>query len=52
MYWLIDSYRRVLIYGLWPYPLIVGAFGIVALLVFALGSAFFQAHKPRFPDLL
>ncbi len=52
MYWLIDSYRRVLIYGLWPQPPIVAAFGTVALLLFAAGSAFFLAQKPRFPDLL
>ncbi len=52
MYWLIDSYRRVLIYGLWPQPVVVGTFAIVALIVFLLGSRFFLYQKPRFPDLL
>ena len=52
MYWLIDSYRRVLIYGLWPHPPVVAAFAIVALLLFFLGATFFLRQKPRFPDLL
>ncbi len=52
MYWLIDSYRRVLIYGLWPNPPIVGAFAAVAVVVFFLGATFFLRQKPRFPDLL
>ncbi len=52
MYWLIESYRRVLLYGLWPQVRIVGVFALVALLVFAIGSQFFQSQKPRFPDLL
>ena len=52
MYWLIDSYRNALLYGLWPKIPAVASFGAVALLVFALGSAFFMRQKPRFPDLL
>lgn len=52
MYWLIDSYRRVLIYGLWPQPPVVAAFAGVALLFFFLGATFFLRQKPRFPDLL
>ncbi len=52
MYWLIDSYRRVLVYGLWPQLPIVGAFAVVALIVFLLGATFFSRQKPRFPDLL
>lgn len=52
MYWLIDSYRRVLIYGLWPQPLTLAVFGAVACVAFWLGSRFFLAQKPRFPDLL
>lgn len=52
MYWLIDSYRRVLVYGLWPQPPIVAAFAGVALIVFILGATFFLRQKPRFPDLL
>lgn len=52
MYWLIDSYRKVLLWGDWPSLPIVGLFGLVALLVFAGGASFFYAQKPRFPDLL
>jgi lipopolysaccharide transport system permease protein len=52
MYWLIDSYRRVLIYGMWPAPHVLAAFAGVALLFFLLGATFFLRQKPRFPDLL
>jgi ABC-type polysaccharide/polyol phosphate export permease len=52
MYWLIDSYRNALLYGMWPKIPAVACFGAVALLVFALGSTFFMRQKPRFPDLL
>ncbi len=52
MYWLIDSYRLVLVYGQWPRPPVVAAFSVVALLVFVLGTTFFLRQKPRFPDLL
>lgn len=52
MYWLIDSYRRVLLYGHWPQIPVLGAFSLVALLLLLAGSAFFMAQKPRFPDLL
>ncbi|MBI5434664.1 MAG: ABC transporter permease [Planctomycetes bacterium] len=52
MYWLVDSYRKVLIYGVWPQPLTLGVFAAVAVVVFLLGSRFFLAQKSRFPDLL
>lgn len=52
MYWLIDSYRRVMVYGLWPHPPVVAAFAAVALVLFLAGTAFFLRQKPRFPDLL
>ncbi|MBL8857479.1 MAG: ABC transporter permease [Planctomycetes bacterium] len=52
MYWLIDSYRDVLVYGLWPKPEVVAYFGGVALVLFFLGSLFFMRQKARFPDLL
>jgi ABC-type polysaccharide/polyol phosphate export permease len=52
MYWLIDSYRRVLVYGQWPSPAVLATFGIVALVALVLGSTFFLRQKPRFPDLL
>jgi lipopolysaccharide transport system permease protein len=52
MYWLIGSYRHVLLYNEWPKPPIVAAIGVVAASVLALGSAFFLRQKGRFPDLL
>ncbi|MBK7644192.1 MAG: ABC transporter permease [Planctomycetes bacterium] len=52
MYWLVDSYRNALLYGIWPKLPIVARFGAVALLAFVLGSVFFMRQKPRFPDLL
>jgi ABC-type polysaccharide/polyol phosphate export permease len=52
MYWLIDSYRNALLYGIWPKPPVAASFGAVALVAFLLGSAFFMRQKPRFPDLL
>ncbi|MCA8978733.1 MAG: ABC transporter permease [Planctomycetes bacterium] len=52
MYWLIDSYRDVLIYGDWPRLGFVVQFGVVAVVTFALGAAFFRSQKDRFPDLL
>jgi lipopolysaccharide transport system permease protein len=52
MHWLIDGYRKVLLYGAWPDWGMLGWFTLVALLVLLAGSAFFMAQKPRFPDLL
>jgi lipopolysaccharide transport system permease protein len=52
MYWLIEAYRSVLLYGSWPNWALVGRFAVVGLVVFFLGSRFFMAQKARFPDLL
>ena len=52
MYWLIDSYQRVMLYGLWPQWHLLGRFAVVALVVFALGSRFLMREKRSFPDLL
>lgn len=52
MYWLIDSYQRVLLYGLWPQWDLLLRFAVVALVVFALGSRFLMREKRSFPDLL
>src|SRR4029079_13446912 len=52
MNWLIACYRDVLVYGDWPDPghlLRFAAAGVAALVI---GSTFFLAHKPKFPDLL
>jgi ABC-type polysaccharide/polyol phosphate export permease len=52
MYWLIDGYREVMIYGSAPDWTTLGRFALVAALLLAAGSSFFMAQKPRFPDLL
>lgn len=52
MYWLIDSYRNVLVFNEWPKVRNVAALGLVSLGILWLGSRFFLRQKPRFPDLL
>ncbi len=52
MHWLISSWREVLCFGRWPDMELVLRFGLVGLVLFALGTTFFLAHKRRFPDLL
>ncbi len=52
MHWLITSYREILIFGHWPDWLLLGRFGLIAVLVMFLGSRFFLSQKPQFPDLL
>ena len=52
MYWLIESYRSVLLFAHWPDPWMLVRFALVALATFLLGSTFFMRQKPIFPDLL
>jgi lipopolysaccharide transport system permease protein len=52
MAWLIASYREILIFGRWPDWLLLAQFALVAIVVLFLGSRFFLAQKPQFPDLL
>jgi ABC-type polysaccharide/polyol phosphate export permease len=52
MHWLIQCYRRVLVYGAWPDARLLVTFALVSLVVLFLGSTFFMTQKPRFPDLL
>lgn len=52
MYWLINSYRRVIMLGAWPDPGLLLRFAALSVVVFALGAAFFGRHQQRFPDLL
>ncbi len=52
MAWLIDSYRDVILFARWPDLAALSRFAFIAALLFALGAAFFQKSKPRFPDLL
>jgi ABC-type polysaccharide/polyol phosphate export permease len=52
MNWLISCYRDVLVYGDWPDPLRLARFAVVGIAALILGSSFFLAQKPRFPDLL
>ncbi len=52
MHWLINSYRRIMLYGAWPDWELLLRFGIVAVVVFFVGSTLFQRNKAHFPDLL
>jgi ABC-type polysaccharide/polyol phosphate export permease len=52
MYWLIESYRSVILYGDWPSWALLGRFGAVGIVLFFIGSRFFMQQKARFPDLL
>jgi ABC-type polysaccharide/polyol phosphate export permease len=52
MYWLIESWRTVLLWGQWPDPSLMLRFSAVAVAVFFLGCTFFMQHKRTFPDLL
>jgi ABC-type polysaccharide/polyol phosphate export permease len=52
MNWLIVCYRDVLVYGDWPDPGHLLRFAAAGVAALVLGSAFFLAHKPKFPDLL
>jgi ABC-type polysaccharide/polyol phosphate export permease len=52
MYWLIDSYQRTMLYGMWPQWNLLLRFAAVALVVFALGSRFLMREKRGFPDQL
>ncbi len=52
MYWLIEAYRDVLLFGQWPAAGGLLRFALVAVLALLIGSSFFQKSKRRFPDLL
>ncbi|MFT7485776.1 MAG: ABC-type polysaccharide/polyol phosphate export permease, partial [Candidatus Paceibacteria bacterium] len=52
MYWLIECYRSVMLMNQFPDPSLILRLAVVAVLVFAAGSTFFQSQRDRFPDLL
>jgi homopolymeric O-antigen transport system permease protein len=52
MYWLIDSYREVLLFNTAPNLALLARFALVACVVFGVGASFFQSQRDRFPDLL
>ncbi len=52
MYWLITSYREILLFNRMPNPVLLGTIAITAVVMFALGATFFQSQKDKFPDLL
>ncbi len=52
MYWLINSYRNVIMFGQWPQWTLMARLFVVAFVALALGARFFAKHKRRFPDLL
>jgi len=49
---LLDSYRRVLLHGQPPVPSYLGASAAIALVVFALGYAYFKRSEGAFADLI
>ena len=52
MYWLIESWRRVLVFDLWPNWALFGRFVILAIAVFLLGAWALRSKQSRIPDLL
>jgi len=52
MHWLIECYRSVLLFGLWPDPLLILRLVLVSVGIFILGGRFFMSQKSKFPDLL
>ena len=52
MHWLIESYRSVLCYGVWPDWTLLGSFAVAAVGMIAVGGKFFMSQKARIPDLL
>ncbi len=52
MYWLIECYREVILYGRWPDLTFIFKFAGVTLLILVVGGRFFAKHQHRFPDLL
>lgn len=52
MHWLIDAYRNLLCYGIWPDWPMLTRFAVVAVLLLWAGSSFFMRQKRQFPDLL
>jgi len=52
IYWLIDSYQRIVLYAQWPQWDLLARFAVVSLIVYALGARLLQREKKRFPDFL
>ncbi len=52
MYWFIETFREVTLFGQWPDPRFVAQFAVAAVVMFWLGDRFFSRHEPKFPDLL
>ncbi len=52
MHWLIECYRAVLVFGIWPDPYMLLRLLIVCVFLLWGGSTFFFSQKPKFPDLL
>lgn len=52
MYWFVEVFRDVTLFGLWPNPAFLGLFAGASLLTFWLGGRFFLKHQQHFPDLL
>ncbi len=52
MYWFVEVFRDVTLFGIWPNPIFLGLFAAASFLTFWLGGRFFLKHQHHFPDLL
>lgn len=52
MYWYVEMFREVTLFGLWPSLKFLVPFTVVAFAMFVVGGRFFTKHEPKFPDLL
>ena len=52
MYWFVEMFRQVTLFGIWPDPRYLAGFAAVAAFTYWIGVGFFKRHEPTFPDLL
>lgn len=52
MYWVVDSYHRVLVYGLAPDPLVLAGLAVLALALCALALVLFRRANGEMVDML
>ncbi|QDV09491.1 ABC-2 type transporter [Planctomycetes bacterium Poly30] len=52
MYWFVEMFREVTLFGIWPSLGYLFPFAAVAAVTYWIGLRFFKKHEPSFPDLL
>lgn len=52
MYWYVEMFREVALFGIWPSLGHLLPFTAVTAVTFWIGTRFFKKHEPNFPDLL